>query len=305
MQHFYSLEDIELNDCWLTIGVFDGVHRGHQVIIHQLVDGAHAAGVPAVVLTFSPHPAAVLGRTDLKCLSMPDERAELFGALGVDVVVTYPFDQKVAGLSAFEFMTRLKSRLGLTHLLIGYDFALGKGREGTATRLSEIGRDLGYEVQLVEALSDETGVISSSAIRKLIAVGKVAEATEMLGHYYALSGPVVHGDARGHKLGFPTANVAAPFEKAIPANGIYACWATMDGQHYRAAISIGVRPTFESVQSENRVEAYLLDYEQDIYGKSLTLEFVARLRDELKFSSVDALIAQINADIELTRKILK
>jgi riboflavin kinase / FMN adenylyltransferase len=189
--------------------------------------------------------------------------------------------------------------------LIGYDFALGRGREGTATRLSEIGNELGYTVTVVDAVSDETGVISSSAIRKLIAVGKVTEASEMLGHSYMLSGPVIHGDARGHKLGFPTANVAVPDEKAVPINGIYACWAIMDGQRYRAAISIGIRPTFENKSLEVRVEAYLLDYDHDLYGKFLTLEFVARLRDELKFSTVDALIAQINADVEQTRIILK
>jgi riboflavin kinase/FMN adenylyltransferase len=304
MQHFYSLDEIKLDNCWLTIGVFDGVHRGHQVILRQLVDGAHAAGVPAVVLTFSPHPAVVLGRTDLKCLTTPDERAEQLGALGVDFVITHSFDKNVASLTALEFMNRLKQRLNLSRLLIGYDFALGKGREGTASRLSEIGQELGYEVRVVEAVSDETGVISSSAIRKLIAVGKVAEAVDMLGHYYVLSGPVIHGDSRGHKLGFPTANIAVPNEKALPANGIYACWAVMDGRRYRAAISIGVRPTFENTTSEVRVEAYLLDYDQDLYGKFLTLEFVARLRDELKFASVDALIAQINDDVEKTRKIL-
>jgi riboflavin kinase / FMN adenylyltransferase len=305
MQHFYSLDELKLDNCWLTIGVFDGVHRGHQVILRRLIDGAHAAGVPAVVLTFSPHPAVVLGHTDLKCLTMPDERAEQLGALGVDFVITHPFDKNVASLTALEFMTRLKQRLGLTRLLIGYDFALGKGREGTASRLSEIGRELGYEVAVVEAVSDETGVISSSSIRKLIAVGKVAEAADMLGHDYVLSGPVIHGDARGHKLGFPTANIAVPTEKALPANGIYSCWAVMDGQRYRAAISIGIRPTFENTASEVRVEAYLLDYDHDLYGKFLELEFVARLRDELKFSSVDALIAQINDDVEKTREILK
>jgi len=305
MLHTTSLNDVQLNDAWLTIGVFDGVHRGHQVILRQLVEGAHAAGSQAVVLTFSSHPAAVLGHRELKCLTTPAERAELLGAQGVDLVITHPFDEKVAALSAAEFMKPLKDRLGLKHLLVGYDFALGKGREGNAARLSEIGREMGYSVQVMEAVSDESGVISSSSIRKLVAVGKVEEAAEMLGRYYALSGPVVHGDARGHLIGYPTANIVAPSEKAIPAFGIYACWAQVSGERHLAAISIGVRPTFEYDQPDVRVEAYLLDFNANLYGQTVTLEFVKRLRDEMKFPSVEALTAQIDSDVQTVRKLIK
>jgi riboflavin kinase / FMN adenylyltransferase len=305
MLHITSLNDVQLNNSWLTIGVFDGVHRGHQAILRQLVDGAHAAGSSAVVLTFAHHPAVVLGHHDLKCLTTPEERAELLGALGVDVVITHPFDEKVASLSAAEFMRPIKDRLGLSRLLIGYDFALGKGREGNATRLREIGMEMGYSLQVAEAVSDESGLISSTVIRKLVAVGDVVDAANMLGRDYSLAGPVVHGDARGHLIGFPTANIHIPPEKAIPAFGIYACWAIINGERHQAAISIGIRPTFVYDQPDVRVEAYLLDFDSNLYGQTVKLDFVKRLRDELKFPSVEALIAQIESDVETVRTILK
>jgi riboflavin kinase/FMN adenylyltransferase len=305
MLHVTSLNDIQLNGTWLTIGVFDGVHRGHQAILRQLVEGAHAAGSPAAVLTFAHHPAEVLGHRSLKCLTTPEERAELLGKLGVDAVITHPFNKQVAALSAAEFMKPIKERLGLSRLLIGYDFALGKGREGNASRLVEIGRKMGFTVQVVEAVSDESGLISSTVIRKLVSVGDVADAAKMLGHPYVISGSVVHGSARGHSLGFPTANVGVPPGKLIPAFGIYACWAEVNGERHKAAISIGIRPTFEQNEPDVRVEAYLLDYGKDLYGQKVTLEFIQRLRDEMKYPSAEALIAQIESDVATVRSILK
>jgi riboflavin kinase / FMN adenylyltransferase len=305
MIHVTSPNDVQLNNAWLTIGVFDGVHRGHQAILRRLVEGAHAEGSPAVVLTFARHPAVVLGHRDLKCLTTPEERADLLGLLGVDVVITHPFDEQVAGLSAAAFMRPLKDRLGLSRLLIGYDFALGKGREGNVTRLTEIGREMDYSVEVVEAVSDESGLISSTVIRKLIGVGDVEDAAKMLGRPYALSGPVTHGDARGHLIGFPTANIQVPVDKAIPGFGIYACWAIVKEERHQAAISIGIRPTFQYDQPDVRVEAYLLDFDANLYGQTVTLEFVKRLRDEMKFPSVEALTAQIDADVQAVRDLLK
>ena len=305
MLHVTSLNDIQLNGTWLTIGVFDGVHRGHQAILRQLVEGAHSAGSPAAVLTFARHPAEVLGHRDLKCLTTSEERAELLGQLGVDAVISHPFDEHVAALSAVEFMRPVKERLGLSRLLIGYDFALGRGREGNASRLAEIGREMGYTVQVVEAVSDESGLISSTVIRKLVSVGDVADAAKMLGHSYSITGRVIHGTARGRVIGYPTANVEVPPGKLIPAFGIYACWAEVDGERYPAAISIGIRPTFDDDQRDVRVEAYLLDHESDLYEKTVKLEFVQRLRDEMKFPSVEALIAQIESDVAAVRSILK
>ena len=226
----HSFEEFDLAKSWLTIGVSDGVHRGHQQILQRLTAGARAAGSTAIVMTFWPHPASVLTDREVKCLTMPDERASLLGALGVDVVISQTFNRELAGTPAADFIERLKQHLGFDHLLIGYDFALGKGREGNAARLTQIGKTLGYETDVIPALSDESGVISSTEIRKLVATGDVVEAATLLGHCYDLHGPVVHGDGRGKQLGFPTANIRYPEEKILPANGVYACRAWVEGQ---------------------------------------------------------------------------
>jgi len=304
VQHYRSLADVSLQNTWLTIGVFDGVHRGHQAILRQLAAGAHANGAPAVLLTFDPHPAVVLSGRDLKLLTMPDERADLASALGLEAVITHPFDRAVSGMSARDFMALLKKRLGLSRLLIGYDFALGKGREGNAGRLSELGRELGYSVSVVEAVSDESGVISSTEIRKLVSLGNAGAAANLLGRPYALSGPVIHGDGRGRRINIPTANIHYPESKLLPANGIYACRARLGADLFAAAVNIGFNPTFTPDKRTANVEAHILDFDRDLYGEQVTLEFIARLRDEAKFDSVDALLAQIHADIEKTRKIL-
>ena len=304
MQHYRSLDQVNLQNSWLTVGVFDGVHRGHQQIIKKLTAGAHANDAPAIVLTFDPHPASVLSGRDIKCLTLPEERADLLGTLGVDVVITERFTRELSMVSAYEFMSRLMRQLGLKQLLIGYDFALGKGREGNAARLTEIGSKLGYSVEVVSALSDESGVISSTEIRKLIEVGNVAEAASLLGHPYSLHGPVMHGDGRGRTINVPTANIAYSREKMIPARGIYACWAYLHGKKYQAAINIGTNPTFTPDKQTLNVEAHLLDFRREIYGEDVRLEFVARLRDELKFDSVEALLEQIWKDIAVTREVL-
>jgi riboflavin kinase/FMN adenylyltransferase len=304
MQHYRSLDEVNLQNSWLTIGVFDGVHRGHQQIIKKLTTGAHANGSPAVVLTFSPHPASVLTGHDLRCLTLPDERADLLGKFEVDVVITERFTRDLAAVSAYDFMSRLTRHLGLRHLLIGYDFALGKGREGNAARLTEIGLELGYATEVVSALSDESGVISSTEIRKLIEVGNVAEASRLLGHPYSLHGPVIHGDGRGRTIQVPTANIGYDHGKMIPARGIYACWAYLGGEKHQAAVNVGINPTFTPEKQIPNVEAHLLGLQRDLYGEDLRLEFVARLRDEMKFDSVEVLIEQIWKDVETTREIL-
>ena len=304
MQQYSSLTELSLENSWLTIGVFDGVHRGHQQIIQRMTAGAHENEVPAVVLTFDPHPAKIFGRGEIKLLTLPDERAELLASMGVDIVITHLFNQELANNSALEFMTQVKQHLGITHLVLGYDSTVGKNREGNAVRLQEIGQELGYTVEVVSALSDESGVISSTEVRKLIATGNVHEANRLMGHFYSLHGPVVGGDQRGRTIDVPTANIAYSPDKLIPANGIYACWAYLDGQKYCAATNIGINPTFTPDKQIPNVEAHLLNFRREIYGEEVRLEFVARLRDELRFNSVDALLEQIWKDIEDTRRIL-
>jgi len=304
MQHYRSLTQAVLPNSWLTVGVFDGVHRGHQQIIKRLTAGAHEQGVPAVVLTFDPHPAKLFGRSEIRLLTLTDERAELLGSLGVDVVITHPFDQNVANTTALGFMQQLKDQVGITHVVLGYDSTLGRNREGNAIRLTEIGREIGYTVEVVSALSDESGVISSTEIRKLIETGNVADAARLMGHPYSLHGPVIHGDARGRTINVPTANIGYSHDKMIPANGIYACWAYLNGRKYQAAVNIGINPTFTPDKQIPNVEAHLLDFRQEIYGEDVRLDFMARLRNELRFNSVDTLLEQIWKDIEDTKHIL-
>jgi riboflavin kinase/FMN adenylyltransferase len=315
--HTHSLDEIALQNAWLTIGIFDGVHRGHREILQPLVSGAHAAGEPAVVLTFTPHPAVVLGgKTDFKCLTTPDERLALLESLGVDVVITQTFSREFADQTAEDFMRHVKRSLGLRRLFIGYDTALGRGREGNAARLTEIGKELGYTVKAIPPLSDESGVISSTRIRQSIAAGNVSAAASDLGRYYDINGSVVYGDGRGHRINVPTANIQVPDGKIIPANGIYACWAWLEHsgrgsgeipgerEKHPAATNVGVRPTFTPDLPTPAIEAHLLDFNRDLYGQPVRLEFVEYLRPEEKFSSVEALVEQIQADIDLTREIL-
>lgn len=303
MPHFTSLEGVHLQDAWLTIGVFDGVHRGHQQLIRQLTAGAQQSGAPAVLLSFAPHPAVIFGAKDLKCLTTPEERAEIILSLGVDTVITQAFNQTVASQTAEEYMALMRHHLGLKKLLIGHDFALGKGRAGNYEKLSQIGQELGFDVARVEALRFDDGIISSSVIRQRLADGDVAGVAAKLGRSYALSGPVNPGDGRGRAIGIPTANVDPAADKALPANGVYACYAWVDAQKHPAVTNIGVRPTF-SGEHKQRIEAHLLDAYGDYYGKIMRLEFIERLRYEQKFPSAEALVAQIKTDIEKAREIL-
>ena len=305
MRHYHSLEEVSIKNAWLTIGVFDGVHRGHREIIRKLTTDAHANHAPAVLLTFDPHPASVLSGQEIKCLTTPEERADLLGGLGVDIVITQRFTRDLSTATAFEYMSQLKQTLDLKRLMIGYDFALGKGREGNAKRLAEIGRELNYEVEIVQALSDESGVISSTEIRKLVATGNVSEAAKLLGYNYPISGEVIRGAGRGRTINFPTANIDYPQQKVTPSNGIYACWAYLGNERFMAATNIGFNPTFTPDRQTPSLEAYLLDFDRDIYGQQVKLEFVSRIRNELKFNSVEALIWKIQEDVEKTRELLK
>jgi riboflavin kinase/FMN adenylyltransferase len=238
-------------------------------------------------------------------LTTPEERAELLGAQGVDVVITQPFTPDFAKRSAEEFMRRTSLNLGLRSLWIGYDFALGHNREGDLERLTELGEKFGYEVQAVGPVKNGSDVLSSSLIRQRIREGNVSRAAENLGRYYALSGPVIHGDGRGRKINIPTANIDYPRDKVIPSNGVYACWAWIGDEKHPAAINIGINPTFTPDKQTPNVEAHILDFDRDLYDQELKLEFVQYLRDELKFDSVDALLEKIHEDIVETRTILK
>ena len=298
MRHYLTLEGLSLEDTWLTVGTFDGVHRGHQEIVHQLAAGAHHLGYPAVVLTFYPHPAVVLGkRSDPFYLTTPEERAALLGEFGADIVITLPFDHQLAETSAHEFVSRLSRHLGMRYLVIGQDFALGKDREGNATRLGELGIEFGYTLEVFPPIQIDGEIVSSSRIRAALAAGDLKLVTRLLGRPFAITGQVVPGDGRGHSIGIPTANLDLWVERAIPKAGVYVSQATVNGAVWGAVTNVGVRPTFETQPVPLRVETHLLDFTGDLYGKEMRLNFLERLRDEQRFPDIQALLTQIHADI--------
>ncbi len=288
----------------VSIGSFDGVHLGHQALIKQLVAKAQAEGCPAVVVTFWPHPSTFFKRApQAYALTSPEERRELICALGVDEVLTLTFDQALADLTARQFMQLLKDSVDVKTLVAGPNFALGKGREGTIDNLKLLGLEMGFEVEVMEALTGKEGMISSSQVRADLADHRVKEAWQKLGKPYRLTGQVVHGEHRGTGLGVPTANLEYLPERLIPANGVYATRAIVNGKEYASVTNIGVRPTFENPLPVPRIEPHLLDMQEQLYQQTLTLEFIEYLRPEMKFASSQELVAQIQKDILRTREI--
>jgi riboflavin kinase/FMN adenylyltransferase len=306
MRHFLSLEGLQLQDTWLTIGTFDGVHRGHQEIVRKLASGAHSAGSQAAVLTFFPHPALVLGkRKDPFYLTTPDERAALLDGLGADIVITFPFNLQTAATLASDFMALLKKHLDFHHLIVGSDFALGKDRQGDVPTLQKIGAELGYTVEAMPPVEIEGEAVSSSRIRSALAAGEMQLAALLLGRPFQVSGKVVPGDGRGRTIGIPTANLSLWAERAIPRAGVYVCQAVVNGKTWGAVTNVGFRPTFESQPVPPRVETHLLDFEAELYGQEISLNFLDRLRDEQRFPNVEALAAQIQRDIAQARQALE
>lgn len=305
MRHYTNLDRLSLPGAWLTVGAFDGVHRGHQALIQHLTAGAHLAGLPAAVLTFYPHPAVVLRNlSGMYYLTPPEEKAECLGKLGVDYVITYGFSRQVANRTAREFLSEVHQSLRFSHLLIGYDFALGRGREGNAEVLREIGLEYHYTVDVLAPINLDGAIISSSQVRKALSEGQVEQAARLLGRAYQVTGQVVHGDGRGRTIGIPTANLQVSPEKFLPQSGVYVGQVEIDGKLRGAVANLGYRPTFEQQTLEPRLEVHLLDFDQDLYGKQFTLSFIARLRDEQRFASISELVAQIQSDIQRGRQIL-
>jgi len=305
MKHIDTLDNLRLEGALLTIGAFDGVHRGHQELVGGLARAAQAAGCASVVITFHPHPAVVLrGIETPYYLTAPEERARLFGLQGIDWVVTLPFTRELAQESAGSFISRLHAATRLRELWVGYDFALGKGREGDIPFLRRLGAELGYTLRVITPVAIEGQAISSSQVRALLADGNVRAAAELLGRYYAFGGPVVHGDGRGRSIGIPTANVQPWEGQLLPRTGVYATWARVGRLRRPAVTNVGFRPTFDNPIPAPRVEALLLDFDQDLYGETVNLEFVDYIRPEHRFDTVDALLTQITADRERAKEIL-
>lgn len=300
-----QLSDYSFQHSWVTIGSFDGVHLGHQALIRKLVDEAHHANSPALVITFIPHPAVFFNRVPLAySLTSPEERSILLESLGVDKVIQLEFNAALANLSAAQFMDLMKEHLGISHLLVGFNFALGKDRAGDVDTLKILGKQRGIEIEIIPPVTVSGEHISSSQIRALLQNHEIVEANRCLGRPYSLAGEVVHGEARGRRLGIPTANINVPGDRLIPGNGVYVTRARVNGDVYQSVTNIGIRPTFENPLPSPRIEPHLLDVKEDFYSQYMSLEFIEYLRPEMKFPDAQSLIQQINHDIQKAREIL-
>lgn len=288
----------------LAIGVFDGVHVGHQHILDRLKDAASQEGMLSGVLTFINHPRTVITQgVCVKLITSVEDKLALLENAGVDIVLPLTFDVGLSHLRAHEFVELLQGRLNMAGLVMGHNFVMGYQREGTPETLAAIGREKGFSTTVVDAVSIDGERVSSTAIREAVSAGDMKKASRFLGRPFALQGRVVTGNARGRTLGFPTANLDIHTDRLIPRDGIYATWADVDGKRYMAATNVGVRPTFDE-GGRIIVEVFILDFSGDLYGSEITVEFVQRLRDELRFETVDALVTQIHEDVEQTRQIL-
>jgi len=286
----------------LSIGVFDGVHRGHQMLIERMVTEASARDLTAGIVTFHPHPVSVV-QPDVKItyLESLERRVEMLRDLGTDFVAVLQFTSELQQVSAFDFSRLLVEEARMRLLVVGDDFRFGRGGEGNIEVLTEIGSELGFEVIAVPLLDDGSTPVSSTRVRDALQAGEMESVSELLGHPFLLRGPVLHGDERGRQIGFPTLNIGVSADRWLPPNGVYVTKAFVGDRVFNACTNIGVRPTFAGDQ-KLLVETHLLDFEGDLYGELVTIELVHRLRAERKFDGIDVLRAQIQSDLAATRE---
>ena len=288
-----------------AIGAFDGVHRGHRLILSRARAYAEENGLESAAVLFDPLPSQYFGRLGMnERILLPEEQTAMIRDQGIQRVITLPFTAEIADMPAEEFLTMMQSRLHCRRLFMGDDFNIGRDRKGTAAFLAREGAAYGFSAEILPKEAFEGEAISSSRIRAALYAGELHEAAEMLGYPFFFSGKIIHGEARGRKLGFPTLNIPYPEEKVRVPNGVYAVYVTVDGKRYASVTNIGVRPTFDDEARGLTVESFLLNAEGNFYGKAIKLELVEKLRDEIRFDSADALKAQISRDIDRALAIL-
>lgn len=292
---------------WLTQGTFDGVHIGHQKILKQVVAESKAAGGESVLLTFYPHPRLVLYPDDneLKLLTTIEEKVKLVEALGIDYLIIMPFTKELSRLKANEFVRDiLVEKLKISKLIVGYDHRFGRNREGGLKQMKVFAETYGFQLEEIPSQDIDHSIVSSTKIRNALLQGEVHVAESYLGRPFMLCGTVEKGQQLGRQMGFPTANVRVSSSfKLIPQNGIYAVWVTINGNKWGGMLNIGENPTFAS--KEWSVEVHLFNFDEDIYGESVQIEFVSKTRNEIKFTNVPDLAKQLNIDEKEIRAILE
>jgi riboflavin kinase / FMN adenylyltransferase len=287
----------------LTIGVFDGVHAGHRYLLKKLQQRAAEKKLLSGVVTFNPHPQSVLHpHNQLPWLSNLEDRVKALEELGINIVAVLTFTAQVAYLSAREFTSLLKKHLKMQGIVVGLDFALGRGGEGNIDLLRDLGREMKFSVEVIPSYTIDGEVVSSTLIRQALIQGDMRKIERLMGRYFYLRGKVITSDKRGRILGFPTANLDIKPQQALPGNGIYATITQVDGKRFPSATNIGTRPTFG--EGGKTVETHLLNYKGDLYGKEIRVEFVQKLRDEKRFASSEELKVQIEKDVREVEAIL-
>ena len=287
----------------LTIGNFDGVHRGHAEIFTHLKQKSLDLGLPSVVVTFEPHPLKVLAPESAPSLITTfEQKSTLIEEAGIDCLVVVPFSKEFSLVSASDFVLNILCRcLGMRHIIIGHDYAFGRGREGTFSTLAALGAQNGFSLEDLPPIGEESVIFSSSLVRSAVSDGDMDAASRILGRYYQISGTVVLGREVGQTLGFPTANISTDNE-LIPSNGVYAVMVSVEGRQVKGACNIGANPTFGG--NKRTIEVFLLDFSGDIYDQRITVQFVKKLRAERKFTDVDALKCAIGDDVAKVRAVI-
>jgi riboflavin kinase / FMN adenylyltransferase len=300
----WSLDEVPPAPSVVTIGNFDGVHRGHQVLLRRAVDAAHERGVRSVAVTFHPHPAAVLRPgTEPPALQDVGDRVHHLLEAGIDLVVVLPFDRDLAALGPHRFVEEvLVTRLRAVQVIVGSNFRFGHRAAGNVVTLNDAGATYGFRTEVVTLLDLDGIPLSSTSVREHLAEGDLAWANQALGRAYDVVGEVVPGEGRGRTIGVPTANLAVPDGVIVPGNGVYAGYLTVEGDRHPCVTNVGLRPTFDG--TGRTVEAHVIDADLDLYGQRVRVSFDHRLREEQRFEGVDELVAQIRADVDRARGLL-
>jgi len=292
-------ENISLGSPVVTLGIFDGVHRGHRALLEILVTRARESGAESVVITFTPHPRIVLekGKSKLFFLTTMEEKISLLEKCGVDHLIIIAFDENFSKIEACDFLKNIiAGKIGAKHLIIGYNHHFGKSGEGDFSTIKECADPHDFVVEQVQGFHTEEGSISSSSIREALLSGRLDEANRWLGYPYSLSGIVEDGRKLGRVMGFPTANIRPDIHKLVPSNGVYAVEVLLGEDRYKGVLSIGTNPTVNTDGRPRSVEVYIFDFENDIYGSPISVVFRKRLRDEIRFESTDDLVRQMTND---------
>jgi riboflavin kinase / FMN adenylyltransferase len=308
MKIHYGYENLQLTRPVVTLGIFDGVHRGHRLLLNRLVNKAMEVDGESVVITFHPHPRIVLDQnsSSLTFLTTMDEKIEILENFGIDHLIIIEFNRDFSMISACDFVKDiLVGKIGTRYLMFGYDHHFGRKGEGDLNTIRKCTESLDFSIEKVEGLESGSGIISSSLVREALLAGKVEEAADLLGYFYSLTGAVIEGKKLGRAIGFPTANILpSDSHKLVPLNGVYAVEVDLDGKRYPGMLNIGSNPTVNNDVELRSIEVNIIGFDGDIYGSVLSLRFIRRLRDEIRFSSIGELVARMEIDKQDTLRIL-